>query len=94
MVAAVKRVGKSGQISLGKERAGRLYREETRDDGTIVLSPVIVLSQDHWLVRDKDKIVEAMEWAAENPPRATKLDALIAKAQKAKKKKKKKAPSR
>ncbi|MCC7381461.1 MAG: hypothetical protein IT384_06500 [Deltaproteobacteria bacterium] len=85
MVAAVKRVGKSGLISRGKKRAGRHYREET---------------QDHWLVRDKDKIVEAMEWAAESPRRATKLDPLIAKAQrpkqkqKQKQKQKKKAPSR
>ena len=72
----IKRVGKSGQISLGKQHAGRYYREERHPDGTIVLSPVVVVSESHWTVRDAPKIRRALAWASETPPRASDVDAL------------------
>ncbi|MHB8878011.1 MAG: hypothetical protein ACYC8T_30310 [Myxococcaceae bacterium] len=74
----IKRVGKSGQISLGKQHAGQYFREERREDGSIVLVPVVVLSQSHWTVRDEAKIRKALSWAAKSAPKASDLEKLVA----------------
>ncbi|MBI5542685.1 MAG: hypothetical protein HY901_02275 [Deltaproteobacteria bacterium] len=63
----IRRVGSSGQISLGKRLAGRYFRFEEQEDGSIVLVPVAVLPKSHWSVRDEGKIKKALAWAAENP---------------------------
>lgn len=76
----IKKVGKSGQISLGKQHAGQYFREERREDGAIVLVPVVVVSRSHWTIRDEAKIRQALSWAAKNPPQASDLGALVAKA--------------
>ena len=78
----IKRVGKSGQISLGKQLAGQYFREERHDDGSIVLVPVIVVPRSHWSVRDEGKIRKAIAWAAENPAKESDVDGLAAKAEK------------
>ena len=78
----IKRVGKSGQISLGKQLAGQYFREQRQDDGSIVLVPVVVLSKSHWSVRDEGKIRNAIAWAAENPPQESDVDELVAKTEK------------
>ena len=75
----IKRVGSSGQISLGKRHAGRFFREEEREDGSIVLVPVAVLPTSHWSIRDEAKIKKALSWAAENPPKESDVDELTAK---------------
>ncbi|MBI3181498.1 MAG: hypothetical protein HYZ28_05090 [Myxococcales bacterium] len=75
----IKKVGKSGQISLGKQHAGQYFREERREDGTIVLVPVVVVSRSHWTLRDEAKIRRALAWAAKTPPEASDVDALVAK---------------
>lgn len=80
--AGIKRVGKSGQISVGKEYAGRYFREELRDDGAIVLTPVAVLPENHWTIRDRATIIEALEWASKTPPRESDLDELVERARK------------
>ena len=76
----IKRVGKSGQISLGKQHAGRYFREERREDGSIVLTPVVVVPRSHWTVRDQAKIKRALAWAAQHPRSETDLDELVAEA--------------
>ncbi len=76
----IKRVGSSGQISLGKRFAGQFFREEEREDGAIVLIPVAVLPRSHWSIRDEAKIKQALSWAAQTPPKESDLDALTAKA--------------
>lgn len=78
----IKRVGKSGQISLGKELAGQYFREEHHEDGTIVLVPVVVVPKTHWTVRDEEKIRRGLEWAAAHPPKESNLDEVMALAQK------------
>ncbi len=78
----IKRVGKSGQISLGKQLAGQYFREQRLEDGSIVLVPVVVLSKSHWSVRDEGKIRKAIAWAARNPARESDVDELSAKAEK------------
>lgn len=79
----VKRVGKSGQISIGKQHAGQYFREQRLEDGSIVLVPVVVLPKSHWSVRDEGKIRSAIAWAAEHPARESDLDALVGKASRA-----------
>jgi hypothetical protein len=69
--ANIKRVGKSGQISLGKQLTGQYFREEHQKDGSILLVPVVVIPRSHWTVRDEGKIRRALAWAAENPARAS-----------------------
>lgn len=78
----IKRVGKSGQISVGKQLAGQYYREERQEDGSIVLVPVVVISKSHWSVRDEGKIRKAVAWAAKNPAKESNLDALAVKTKK------------
>ncbi len=63
----IKRVGKSGQISLGKQRLA---------DGVILLVPVVVVPRSHWSVRDESKIRKALDWAAKHPPAESDVDAL------------------
>src|SRR3954468_1301380 len=82
----IKRVGKSGQISLGKDHAGEYFREERQADGSIVLTPVVVVPRLHWLLRDQAKIKRGLEWIATHPPQETNLDELIALAERARKK--------
>ncbi|MDA4132946.1 MAG: hypothetical protein OK454_07460 [Thaumarchaeota archaeon] len=76
----IKRVGKSGQISLGKQLTGQYFREEHQPDGSIVLVPVVVVPRSHWTVRDEGKIRKALAWAAEHPARASDVDQLVEKA--------------
>jgi hypothetical protein len=75
--ADIKRVGKSGQISLGKQLTGQYFREEHQEDGSILLVPVVVMPRSHWQVRDEGKIRKALAWAAENPARASDVDELV-----------------
>jgi hypothetical protein len=76
----IKRVGRSGQISLGKRFAGQYFREEKRDDGVILLVPIAVLPKSHWSIRDEPKIRRALAWAAESSPRESSLEELTARA--------------
>jgi hypothetical protein len=80
---SIKRVGKSGQISLGKQHAGEYFREDRQEDGTIVLVPVAVVPTSHWSLRDEAKIRKAVAWATQHPPEASDVDALVVKATKA-----------
>jgi hypothetical protein len=79
----VKVVGRSGQISLGKRFAGRRLRVEYRDDGSIVLTSVVVVPESElWTLREphRSRINRGLAWAAQNPPTETKLEAMIQKA--------------
>ncbi len=79
----LKVVGASGQISLGKRYAGKALRVETRDDGTILLTPVVLVPESQmWTLAepDRSRISRGMAWAGDNPPRKSELAALSAKA--------------
>ena len=79
----IKVVGKSGQISLGKRFAGKRLRVEYRDDGSIVLTSVVVVPESElWTLQEphRSRIERGLAWAARNPPAETNLAALIAKA--------------
>lgn len=64
MKAATKRVGASGQISLGKEFAGRIVLVETPEPGV-------------WLIKTASTIPDSELWLHQ-PPAAARLDRALA----------------
>ncbi len=78
---AIKTVGKSGQISLGKALAGMEFIMEELPGGDIMLKrAVVVPMNERWLHEPamKEKLAHADEWMRQNPPRETSLDELEA----------------
>ena len=78
--ADFKRVGKSGQISLGKNFAGKVLRAEQRDDGTILLTPVAMVPESQlWTLAEphRSKIARGLAWAAETEPEESDPDSLL-----------------
>lgn len=78
----LKMVGTSGQLSLGKQYAGRYFEVETQPDGGILLRPMRVIPEaDAWLHTPemRKRLAQAEAWMAENPARETDLDELAAK---------------
>jgi len=65
---AIKVVGKSGQISLGKSYAGRTFRLERRNAGTLLLTKVP--DSQMWTLQEphRSRIDRALKWAARNQP--------------------------
>jgi hypothetical protein len=60
--AAIKVVGKSGQISLGKSYAGKTLRLQHREDGSILVTPVAVVPESQsWTIEEPDRSRIAME---------------------------------
>jgi hypothetical protein len=79
----IRRVGKSGQISLGKRLAGKTFCVEQRLDGSFLLTAVAMIPESQlWTLREPDRgaIARGMTWAAANPPAETDLDQLLAEA--------------
>ncbi|MBK1632307.1 hypothetical protein CKO31_16495 [Thiohalocapsa halophila] len=78
----LKMVGNSGQLSLGKQYAGRYFEVEQREDGSIVLTPMRVIPEcDAWLytAETRERLRAADDWMDRNPPAETDLDALAEK---------------
>jgi hypothetical protein len=77
----VKSVGSNGQITLGKEFAGRLVMLDQTEPGvwTMKLGQFIP-DNEKWLHTPEAKAAlnEGLAWAAGNPARATNLDELEA----------------
>jgi hypothetical protein len=76
----IKIVGKSGQISLGKNYAGKMLRLERRRDGTLVLTAVAMVRESQlWTLQEphRSRIQRGLDWAAKTPPRETDLDNLL-----------------
>jgi hypothetical protein len=84
--ADIKVVGKSGQISLGKNYAGKALRVEHRPDGTIILTAVAVIPESQlWTVEEphRSRIKRGLAWASATTPAETNVDALVAQTSKA-----------
>ncbi len=84
--ADIKVVGKSGQISLGKNHAGKVLRVERRRDGAIVLTAVAVIPESQlWTLQepDRSRIKRGLAWASTTTPTETNLDGLVAKSSRA-----------
>lgn len=79
----VKSVGANGQITLGKEFAGRLVLVDQPEPGVWHMKlGAFIPDNEKWLHTPEAKAAldEALEWDASNPPRATDFAALDARA--------------
>lgn len=78
----LKRIGETGQISVGKALAGKLVRLEPTAGGILLRFVVDVPEADAWWAKEpyKSKLKEALAWSASNPPAETDLAALLAQA--------------
>jgi hypothetical protein len=83
---AIKTVGRSGQVSLGKKYAGRTVQVEEVEEGvwTIRVGQFIPDSE-RWLHEPeaKGRLDEALDWAEHTPPAETDLDELEEKVKRA-----------
>jgi hypothetical protein len=82
MRVEVKTIGASGQISIGKQHAGRTVTVEEVDDGVWVIKTARVIPENElWLHQPpaKEKLDRAIGWAVKHPPRASDLDRLARK---------------
>ena len=73
----VKTIGRSGQLSLGKEYAGRTVVVDTPEEGVWVIKTAKVIPDNElWLHQEpaKSKLDAAVKWAEETPRQATDLD--------------------
>ena len=73
----VKTIGSSGQISLGKEYAGRTVAVEEVEQGVWIIKSVRVIPENElWLHTPSAsrKITHATEWAEQHPPKKSNLD--------------------
>ena len=79
IVQSVKTIGSNGQISLGKEYAGRLVIVDEVEPGVWVIKMgEFVPDSERWLLNPdvKRNIEEAVEWAKHNSPTESNLDDL------------------
>jgi hypothetical protein len=82
MPVEVKTIGASGQISIGKQHAGRTVTVEEVDDGVWVVKAARVIPENElWLHQSpaKEKLDRAIAWASQHPPGATNVDHLARK---------------
>jgi hypothetical protein len=78
-MAAVKTIGRSGQIALGKEFAGQQVLVDQVEPGVwLIKLGEFVPDSERWLFERHvaGELDEAIRWAEDNPPRETDLDAL------------------
>jgi hypothetical protein len=83
--ADIKVVGKSGQISLGKNYAGKALRVEHRRNGTIILTAVAVVPESQlWTLEEphRSRIRRGLTWASRAAPSETDVEALVAQSSK------------
>jgi hypothetical protein len=76
----IKTVGKSGQISLGKNYAGKTLRLDRLEDGRIVLTAVAMVPESQlWTLGEphRSRIERGLAWAAQTSPQESDPDALL-----------------
>lgn len=79
MAMAIKTIGSSGQISLGKQHAGRVVTVEPLEDGVWIIKVARVIPDSElWLHTEPaaSRISSAIDWAETNPAAESDLDAL------------------
>ncbi len=77
---SVKIVGTNGQISLGKQFAGRQVLVEEREPGVwLVRTATVVPDNESWLQQPKaaSDVQNAIQWAQANKPSDSKLAATL-----------------
>jgi len=79
---SVKIIGANGQISLGKQFAGRQVLVEEREPGVwLVRTATVVPDNERWLHEPQAaaQLQEALAWAQNNPPTDRKAAAVLEK---------------
>jgi hypothetical protein len=79
-MASVKTVGSNGQVSLGKQFAGRQVLIEEREPGVwLIRTAQVIPDNERWLQQPKalDDLHRALEWASENPVDGSNAEALL-----------------
>jgi hypothetical protein len=77
---SVKTVGSNGQISLGKQYAGRHVLIEEQEPGVwLVKTATVIPDNERWLHEPEAarQLAEAMEWAANNPASGENTDSIL-----------------
>ncbi|MDX1920376.1 MAG: hypothetical protein SFU25_06535 [Candidatus Caenarcaniphilales bacterium] len=77
MQKSIKTIGSSGQISLGKEFAGKSVLVEELEPGVwMIKTGEFIPDNECWLhtPKNKAKIDEGLEWAKTHPRKETKLE--------------------
>jgi len=77
---SVKVIGANGQISLGKQFAGRQVLVEEQEPGVwLVRTATVIPDNERWLHEPQPAadLVQALVWAKANTPRDTDVDAVI-----------------
>ena len=80
-MATIKTIGRSGQIALGKEYAGRSVLVDQLEPGVWMIKlGEFVPDSERWLcdTQVQQEVEEAIAWAERHPPRPTDLEALAA----------------
>ncbi len=76
----VKQINKQGQISIGKQYAGKKVEVDEYPDGTLILRPVEIISEfEMKLLKDRafqNRLKSFDRWEAKNKPSKTDLLAL------------------
>ena len=78
----IKTVGRSGQISLGKEYAGKHVLVDELEPGVWIIKVGEFIPQsERWLLEPetRDALDRAITWAETNPPRDTDLEEIAEK---------------
>ncbi len=76
----VKTIGSNGQVSLGKQHAGRRVLVEEQEPGVWLVRTVQVIPENEmWLhsQQAKDDLRKALEWASRNEPDTSNTQDLI-----------------
>jgi hypothetical protein len=79
---SIKVIGANGQISLGKQFAGRQVLVEEQEPGVwLVRTATVIPDNELWLHEPQAAadLARALDWAKTNPPRDTEVDAVIRK---------------
>ncbi|AIL64804.1 hypothetical protein NOVO_02045 [Rickettsiales bacterium Ac37b] len=77
----IKQVGMNGQVSLGKEYAGKQIQISKLEDGTLIIKPgKFIPDSEMWLYNQTNiqALNEAIDWA-ENHPRHDNYDEIVSK---------------
>lgn len=86
---SIKLVGANGQISLGKQFAGRQVLVEERESGVwLIRTATVIPDNERWLHEGKAAadMQEAMQWSVQNAPAQSDVDALTTRANKGRRK--------
>jgi len=81
---SVKKIGASGQISIGKEYAGRTVLVERIEEGVwLIKTAQIIPDSEQWMYEEsaRERIDRAIVWAEEHTPEETDLEKLSDKIQ-------------